>query len=274
MPAVAQVANDKAQNPPSTTAPSSILRAPSAPSSGNVPITAPVAQQSATAAPQEPLSPEAEGDLLQAQKRYQAAIAAYKDVQPPKATVSNKMGIAYQMMFNLKDAERCYREALKQDSKNATIMNNLATVYQSEKKYGQAEKTYRKALKTSPKSAIIYKNLGTNLMVQKKYNKGMEAYREAMAIDPQIFQDRSGPRVSDPTNVQDRGAINYYMALGCVRAGQTDCAIEYLRAALNQGYVTAKKLSSDEDFLILHDNPAFQALLAAQEKQANQPQKQ
>jgi tetratricopeptide (TPR) repeat protein len=227
--------------------------------------------QTATQSPAQ-VSPEDQGDSLEAQKRYQAAIAAYSKVPHPSAEVWNKMGIAYQMLFNLKDAQRCYKESIKQNPKNATTVNNLGTIYDSLKQYGQAEKMYRKALKIAPNSAVIYKNLGTNLMTQHKYEKGMQAYDAAMRLEPGIFQDTNSPRVANPTNVQERGAMNYYMALGCVRSGQTDCALQYLRVALNEGYITAKKLAADDQFLSLRDNPGFQQLLADQQQQKPQQQ--
>lgn len=64
--------------------------------------------------------------------------------------------------------------------------------------------------------------------------------------------------------------MNYYMALGCLRSGQTDCALEYLRNALNEGFTTPKKLATDDQFLSLRDNPAFQQLLAEQQQQKQQ----
>ena len=250
-----------------TPAPSGILPA----SPGDLRMSPAAPQASAQAVPKTSLSPEEQGDLLQAQKRYQAAIASYTQVKPSTAAVWNKMGIAYQMLFNLKDAQRCYKESMKLDSHNATTVNNLATTYDSQKQYKLGEKFYRKALKIDPKSAIIYKNLGTNLLTQHKYKQGMDAYSKATAINPQIFADRDSPRVANPTGVQDRGAMNYYMALGCLRSGQTPCALEYLRNALNEGYITPKKLAADDQFLSLRDNPAFQQMLADQQQQQKQP---
>jgi hypothetical protein len=58
--------------------------------------------------------------------------------------------------------------------------------------------------------------------------------------------------------------MNYYMAKGCVRAGQNDRAIEYLRMALNEGFTTPKKIIADAEFAALRGLPAFQQLLAAQ----------
>ena len=61
--------------------------------------------------------------------------------------------------------------------------------------------------------------------------------------------------------------MNYYMAKGCVRAGQTERAIEYLRQALNEGFTSAKKIAEDSEFAALRDVPAFQEMMAAQRVQ-------
>jgi tetratricopeptide (TPR) repeat protein len=206
---------------------------------------------------------EQAGDSLAAHLRYQAAIAAYSKAPEMTATIWNKMGIAYQMMFNSKDAMRCYKESLKLEPHNPQVLNNLATVYASMKEYGQADHLYHKAIKIDPKSAAIYKNLGTNLLAEKRYDKGWEAYQQAISIDPQIFADHNGnPKVENPSTVQERGAMNYYMALGCARSGYTDCALNYLRAALDEGFANRKKIATEVEFASLRDNPAFQRLVS------------
>jgi Tfp pilus assembly protein PilF len=203
------------------------------------------------------------GDSLALHQRYQAAIAAYSKAKPT-AAVWNKMGIANQMMFNLTDATRCYKESLKIDPRNSQVLNNLATIYDSLKNFAAAERLYRKSLKFQPQSALVLKNLGTNLMAQRKYNRGWDVYKQALAIDPQIFEDRNAPRVQNPASVQERGAMNYYMALGCVRAGQIDCALQYLRMALDEGFTNPKKVATDVAFASLRENPDFKQLLASQ----------
>jgi tetratricopeptide (TPR) repeat protein len=218
-------------------------------------------------APLPPATPEALGDSLMGQQRYQAAIEAYKKAPRNSADVWNKMGIAYQLMFNLEDASRCYEESLRLDKKNARVMNNLGTIYDSEKEYGSAERMYRKAVKLEPTSGLIYKNLGTNLLAQHKYKKGWEMYKTALQIDPNIFKDNSSPRVQNPASVEERGAMNYYMAKGCVRAGMNDCAIEHLRMALNEGFTNPKKIEADSEFAGLRGVPAFKQLLAEQRQQ-------
>jgi pentatricopeptide repeat protein len=113
----------------------------------------------------------------------------------------------------------------------------------------------------------VEKNLGTNLLAQHRYKKGWEAYQAALAIDPQIFQSNASPRVENPAAVQDRGAMNFYMAKSCVRAGMTDKAIDYLRMALNEGFTTSKKVLADKEFASLRGIPAFEQLMAAQHAQ-------
>ena len=107
---------------------------------------------------------------------------------------------------------------------------------------------YHKALKIDPKSALVLKNLGTDLLAQHKYKKGWEVYKQALAVDPQIFDRNIGPGVENPASVQQRGAMNYYMAKGCVRAGKNERAIEYLRMALNEGFTNPKKIAADNEF--------------------------
>lgn len=223
--------------------------------------------QGVTTTPPVQPTPEQVGDSLFAHQRYQAAIEAYKKAPRDSADVWNKMGIAYQMMFNLESASHCYRMSLRLDSKNPSVLNNLGTVYDSLKEYGDAERMYRKSVKIDPSSAMVYKNLGTSLLAQHKYKKGWEVYKTALTIDPNIFKSTENPRVENPASVQERGAMNYYMARGCVRAGMSDCAIEYLRMALNEGFTNPKKIQADSEFASLRGVPAFEQLLAAQRNQ-------
>lgn len=209
-------------------------------------------------------TPEELGDALMAHRRYQAAIEAFKQDPKPSAAVWNKMGIAYQMLFDLQDATLCYKTSLKMNPKSPNVLNNLGTVYDSMKQFKQAVKMYRKALKYEPDSALVLKNLGTDLLAQHKYEKGWEVYKQALAADPQIFERNMGPKVENPASVQDRGAMNFYMAKGCVRAGRTERAIEYLRMALNEGFTSPKKIAADQEFAVLHGQPAFEKLMSDQ----------
>ncbi len=246
-----------------STAGSSLAQSPAAQAPDAKP--APGAQATIiTILPKTPPTPEQIGDALMAHQRYQAAIEAYKKAPPDDAVVWNKMGIAYQLMFNLTDAMHCYHTSDKLSPKNSNVLNNLGTVYDALKEYHNAEKMYRKALKVEPNSALIRKNLGTNLLSQHKYQKGWEEYKAALKIDPQVFDSSTRPRVENPASVSDRGAMNYYLAKGCVRAGMPERAIQYLRMALNEGYASPKKIIADNEFASLQGLPEFEELISSQ----------
>jgi len=91
--------------------------------------------------------------------------------------------------------------------------------------------------------------------------------QQAMAIDPTVFDAHSGVSVDNPSSVQDRGAMHYYMARSCVSAGMQECAIQNLRLALNEGFTNPKKIAADSSFASLRPLPAFQQLIAAQSSQ-------
>jgi len=206
-------------------------------------------------------------DALLAHQRYQEAIAEYKQAPQDSANVWNKMGIAYQLMFDPRDAERCYKEALHLSPRNPHVVNNLATVYDSEKEYRKAEHYYRRAIRLDPTSALVTKNLGTNLMTRRKYKEGWVEYKRALELDPHIFDERGVSLVENTASLEERGAMNYYMAKGCVQAGLTDRAIQYLRLAMSEGYTSPKKVAEDSSFSPLRANPAFQKLMAEQRTQ-------
>ncbi len=227
----------------------------------NDPIRSP--QPAAVAAPFD-ATPEEVGDALIIHQRYEAAIAAYKTADPISPDVWNKMGIANQLMFNPDEASRCYRESLRLNPMNANALNNLGTLYDSMKRFGDAEKTFRKAIEIDPNSALAYKNLGTSFLSQHQYQKGWAAYQKALSLDPKIFHNQAVLRVENPGTTQDRGAMNYFMAKGCVRAGMNDCAIDHLRRALNEGFTNVKKIGEDTEFAGLRNLPEFNQLLAAQ----------
>jgi cytochrome c-type biogenesis protein CcmH/NrfG len=75
-------------------------------------VIAPQSIQNAAAIPQNAVAPEPKpqptpeqlGDALMAHQRYQAAIEAYKKAPRTEPAVWNKLGIAYQLMFDLTDA--------------------------------------------------------------------------------------------------------------------------------------------------------------------------
>lgn len=219
---------------------------------------------STIAAPEIQVTPEELGDALMIHQRYEAAIDAYKKAPLDTAQVWNKMGVAYQLMFNNHDAERCYRKALKLDPKNAKVLNNMGSIYMELKLYGSAEHIYRKAIHLNSQSALFHKNLGTAYLAEGKYKKGWKEYESALALDPSIFSHATGMRIDNPASLRDRGAMNFYMAKSCAHAGLFAQAVDYLRMALSEGFTNPKKILADAELSRMRTVPAFQQLMAAQ----------
>ena len=214
------------------------------------------------------LPPEELGDIYMQHKRYQAAIEAYRRAPQDSANVWNKLGIANQQMLIEAEARKDYEQSLRIQPQNPEVLNNLATIFYTMKQYSNAEKLYRKALKIAPKSAVIYKNLGTAYLAEHKVKKGWEYYQQALALDPQIFEGVSHFHVGDPTNSQQMGAMNYFMAKSFLMQGHLDKAIDYLRLDIDEGFTDGKKILEDKEFAVLRDSPAFQLLLSERGQRA------
>jgi len=217
--------------------------------------------------PTEQPTNEEVGDAMMAHQRYQAAIAAYQKEPVKTPGMLNKIGIAYQMMLDTEDAIRYYKASLKLDGKNARVHNNLGTAFDAARLPGQAEKSYKRAIKLNPQFALAYKNLATLLMKQHNFRGGAAAYKRALELDPGIFEDRNSLRVPNQASAKERGVMNFYMALGCARSGQLECALNFLQLSINQGYATPKRVAEEQDFAVLRGMPAFEQMMHPEQPQ-------
>lgn len=201
------------------------------------------------------------GDSMLMKGRYQRAVEAYQSTPNKSSYVWNKLGIAFQMLFDLKDASRCYKESLRLQPANAWTLNNLGTVYESQGKNAEAEKLFREGLRLEPDSARIAMNLGTVLMIENKFSEGADMYKRALGLDPDVFEQGGLPHSRNRVPVGQRGAMNYYKAKACASAGMNECAIKFLGKALREGFTDAEKVAQDENFVRLHGNAAFDQLI-------------
>jgi len=243
---------------PAVTSPQPLESSFAANAPADVPFSAPVEAAHPT------VTDERQGDDLMLQQRYQAALEAYSKIAQPSAAVWNKMGVASQMLFDPKDAVRCYKQALKLEPNEYGALNNLATLEAAEQNFSGAERLYRRALKVQPGSARIFKNLGTNLLMQHRYSESSEAYAKALALDPHIFDSHSGPTVEAQVSIKDRGEESYLWARSCARAGLNDCAVAQLRRAFDEGSATWKQVASDKDFETVRQSRDYERLVAEQ----------
>ena len=207
---------------------------------------------------------EIKGDILMAQKKYQAAIKEYDRAPRTSASVWNKTGVAYHHLYNMTAAKSHYEKALRLNPKYAEAMNNLGTALYSEKKYGSAEKLYKKALKLSPRDATMYGNLGTLYFVQGNAKKGAEAFRMALSLDPNIFERSATGGIGEGISSQQRAVMNYSLAKTYANVGMNDRALQYLRMALSEGFKDRKKMMEEKEFAALRETPEFRQLVSEQ----------
>lgn len=208
------------------------------------------------------VTPEDIGDSLLVRQRYQEAIEQYRKASGNSSDLWDKMGIAYQMLSDVKDATRCYKQSLRLNPTNQLALNNIATVYELQGQFSKAESMYRRALELDPTSAKITMNLGTVLMIESRYSQGSDFYKRALALDPNVFDQPDGPVFQSGVPLRQRGAMNYYKAQHCAQAGQTDRAVHYLQKAVSEGFTTSDQIARDSNFALLRGNPAFERLIA------------
>ncbi len=238
--------------------------AASQPQASNFAVTAPTGTPQAEVSSSAPAD-ELNGNIFMVQQKYQAALDAYSKIAQPSAEILDRMGIAYQMLYEAKSAFRCYKQSLKLDPRSPNALNNLATIEDARKNYSAAERLFRKALDINPANARITKNLGTNLLMQHKYSESSRVYSQALALDPHIFDPGPGPTAETPVSAQDQGTESYLKARSCARAGLSDCAITHLRLAFDEGSATTEQVANENDFEVLRQTPAFERLLAEEQ---------
>jgi tetratricopeptide (TPR) repeat protein len=209
----------------------------------------------------QPVTPETQGDIHMANKRYVDAINAYQLGPSDSAVIWNKLGVAYHHLLAFNVAKKNYEKALKINPKYPEALNNLGSIYYEEKNYGRAEKLYNKSLKLKPDCAITYSNLGTAYFAHRKYQQGTAAYQKALSLDPLIFERDSLGKVEHQSPPGQKATVSYYLAKTYAQAGMKDKAIEYLRQAFANGFSDRKKLMEDEEFSALRKTPEFRKLL-------------
>ena len=88
-----------------------------------------------------------------ARKMYEDAVVEYRNaiaIDRYNASTLNRLGLVYHQSQNLAEAERYYREAVKQNPYYLEAMNNIATIDYVRKRYDRALDQYNRALKLRP----------------------------------------------------------------------------------------------------------------------------
>ncbi|HTS11399.1 MAG TPA: tetratricopeptide repeat protein [Candidatus Limnocylindrales bacterium] len=195
---------------------------------------------------------ELKADILMARKEFVDAIRAYDEIlkqAPQNAEVLNKVGVAYQQLIALREAEHYYKKAMHADKHFVSAINNAGTVEYERKHYGKAIGYYKKALELKQDQATIYSNLAYAYVEDKKYVEALDAFRNAIAIDPTIFDRKGGNgTVVQQRTTTDPGLFAFLVAKSYALVGDAEHSAHYLKIARDDGY---------REFLSAEHDPAF-----------------
>jgi tetratricopeptide (TPR) repeat protein len=209
------------------------------------------------------ISPETRGDVLTIREQYGPAIEAYRSGNLNSAVIWNKIGIAYQHLSDLKNAERAYRKALSLNPRYGEVQNNLGTLYFSQKNYKQALRYYRHALRLVPKpvTALVYENIGTTYFAKSNLSQAFESYQQAAQIDPLVFSEYEGAVVPSEASREVRALQDYCIAEIYAQMGRDELALRFLSKAMAEGFNDRNRIMNDQQFAQLRQSQPFEQLM-------------
>jgi tetratricopeptide (TPR) repeat protein len=149
-----------------------------------------------------------QGDILQAVDTYEKAILLATQQGLPYSYLPFNLGLLYQTVNRLDDAERFYRQAIdtaessrppRDDSRKpefrerAVALNALATVEMARKRYRNALVFVNRALEDAPSLAQAMHNKALLLILMSSNGLSSEAeslWRRAIEVDPPAVVER------------------------------------------------------------------------------------
>src|SRR5262249_34867993 len=149
----------------------------------------------------------------------------------------------------LNDAEKFYREALKQNPFFLEVLNNIGTVEYARQRFDHALEQYQKALRIRPESPTILLNMGACLFDMKRYDEAIQATQHAIEIDPKILDKASGFGTLIQTSRRSDPMVSFYLAKIYAVQGDKERAISYLNRALDEGFQEYEKITKEPAFV-------------------------
>jgi tetratricopeptide (TPR) repeat protein len=220
---------------------------------------------------------EMSAQILMARKEFDEAAKVYQTIlidDPHNAGILNFTGIAYQELGDGVKAEHFYKLAARADKKDSNALNNLGTVEFSEQRYGKAIKYYKQAISKGHPLATVYSNLAYAYCSIKEYPKAMVAFGQALAIDPEVFDHKSGAgTVLQQRSTPDPGVLHFTLAKSYAKIGDAARSARYLKMARDEGYKDFKLAEKDPDFAKVIKDPQVQEVLTVEPAYAVQPAK-
>jgi tetratricopeptide (TPR) repeat protein len=207
---------------------------------------------------------ELKGDLARIHEEFGVATGYYKAalrVAPGDAKLYNKLGLSYLQLRDYGSARKAFQQAVKHDPLFVNGYNNLGATECLAKKYNPAVRDLKRALELDETSAPAHLNMAEAWVGLGQMDRAMTEYARALEINADILSgsmDGVLVRVSTP---EQRGRVDYLIALAYARRGNTQGALEYLSRAKVEQFAELSKVYDDKSFESLWEDPRLQKIV-------------
>lgn len=197
---------------------------------------------------------ELKGDLARIHENYDEATAFYKAAlksTPDDAKLYNKLGISYLQLRNYGSARKAFNQSIKYDPRFVNAYNNLGATECLAKKYNPAIRHLKRALELDETNAPAHLNMAEAWAGLGQMDRAMTEYARAIELNADILSaspEGVQVRVSTP---EQRGRIDYIIAMAYARRGNMEGALEYLARARQANYSAIHRVYEDQAFAAL-----------------------
>ena len=197
-----------------------------------------------------------------ARKEYRRPWPTYKNRSreiPRNAVLLNKMGVAYQQLGDLNDAEH-FTETMKADKNYASAVNNLGTVEYQRKRYGQRHPILQRGSQARRADHDLQQSR-LRLFRQLEYPEAMARFGKALALDPDVFTKKGGVGAHCPAALHHRsGPLHFLLAKTYAEMGDAEHAAHYLKLS-RMTDIKISALRKDPEFATVIKDPRVQEVL-------------
>jgi tetratricopeptide (TPR) repeat protein len=172
-------------------------------------------------------------------------------------------------------AEATFRQAIIADPGYAMAYAGLGNLYRELGRLAEAKTMYLKACDMNPQKAAYFGGLGDICHALGEYDEAVAAYQKAIAINPgDAFSRAALAGIYKKSNQMEAYETEIALARQLIQraskydqacfesiSGNTDLAINLLRAALLQSPVQKEWARRDPDFVFIRQDPRFQELV-------------
>ena len=207
---------------------------------------------------------ELKGDLARIHENFSEAAGFYKQAlraTPGDAKLYNKLGISYLQLHQFGPARKSFSQAVKNDPRFVQAYNNLGATECLDKKYSAAIQHLKRALELDETSAPAHLNMAESWAGLGEMDRAMTEYARALELNADILTgspDGVQVRVSTP---EQRGRVDYLIALAYARRGNFDGSLEYLSRARAEHFSGLSKVYEEKLFAPLWGDPRLEKIV-------------